>query len=256
MACLHVLVIDDDAAARQTLAGVVRHAGHSVVEAGLAAEATAKLAQGGIDVALCDINLPDGNGIDLIRNSRSAGLGTAFIVLTAVGAMEAAAEAVRAGAWDRVAKPVNSEEVLHRLAQADALRALREENRALRRLMDEHSRTCRATVPCMRDMAQQLGEAAPADSAVPITGESGTRKGIAARRSGETGNGSGNGGEASGMSVTNGHGLRSLLRRVEAEIVRRAIEEAAGDRRSAAQRLGIGLSSLYRKLEEFERLGL
>ena len=50
--------------------------------------------------------------------------------------------------------------------------------------------------------------------------------------------------------------LRDQLRAVEARIVQRVLEESRDDRRAAAQRLGIGLSSLYRKLEEFERLGL
>jgi DNA-binding NtrC family response regulator len=47
--------------------------------------------------------------------------------------------------------------------------------------------------------------------------------------------------------------LRDRLRRFEADVARGAIEESHGDRRAAAQRLGIGLSSLYRKLEELER---
>jgi transcriptional regulator with PAS, ATPase and Fis domain len=50
--------------------------------------------------------------------------------------------------------------------------------------------------------------------------------------------------------------LRDRVRRFEAEVLWRAVEEASGDRRLAAQRLGIGVSSLYRKLEEFEREGL
>jgi two-component system, NtrC family, response regulator AtoC len=53
-------------------------------------------------------------------------------------------------------------------------------------------------------------------------------------------------GEGSGGEGT----LRERLRRFEVSLIRRAIDEAAGDRRAAAQRLGIGLSSLYRKLEE------
>ena len=50
--------------------------------------------------------------------------------------------------------------------------------------------------------------------------------------------------------------LREMLRRYESEIIYRALSEAGGDRRAAAQKLGIGLSSLYRKIEEFEAAGL
>jgi transcriptional regulator with PAS, ATPase and Fis domain len=57
---------------------------------------------------------------------------------------------------------------------------------------------------------------------------------------------------ASGTPIANDGYLRDQLRKVEASIISRALKENGGDRRLAAQRLGIGLSSLYRKLEEFE----
>jgi two-component system response regulator AtoC len=50
--------------------------------------------------------------------------------------------------------------------------------------------------------------------------------------------------------------LREQLRALEARLIARALQQANDDRRLAAERLGIGLSSLYRKLEEFERMGL
>jgi two-component system response regulator AtoC len=59
---------------------------------------------------------------------------------------------------------------------------------------------------------------------------------------------------AGGNGATEGS-LREQMRRVEFEIIARALEEAGGDRRVVAQRLGIGLSSLYRKIEDFERMG-
>ncbi|HZX31827.1 MAG TPA: helix-turn-helix domain-containing protein, partial [Rhodocyclaceae bacterium] len=62
--------------------------------------------------------------------------------------------------------------------------------------------------------------------------------------------------DRSGMEVASSGGLREQLRRVEAEIIIRALRECGGDRRVASQRLEIGLSSLYRKLEEFEAMGM
>jgi len=62
--------------------------------------------------------------------------------------------------------------------------------------------------------------------------------------------------ERGGMEVASSGGLREQLRRVEAEIIIRALRDCGGDRRNAAQRLEIGLSSLYRKLEEFEAMGI
>lgn len=53
-----------------------------------------------------------------------------------------------------------------------------------------------------------------------------------------------------------GRSLREQLRDIEADIIYKTLEENHGDRRVAASRLGIGLSSLYRKLEEFEEAGI
>ncbi|HWJ93798.1 MAG TPA: helix-turn-helix domain-containing protein, partial [Telluria sp.] len=61
---------------------------------------------------------------------------------------------------------------------------------------------------------------------------------------------------AAAAAAVGGDTLREQVRRFESNLIARVIEEADGDRRVAAQRLGIGLSSLYRKLEEFESLGL
>lgn len=182
MSSLHVLVVDDEPALRQILAAAVTKAGYSVDQASGVAEAAAKLARGDIDVALCDIKMNDGNGIDLVRNSRAAGIETTFIMVTGFASLETAVEALRAGASDYITKPVHYEEVLHRLSQIDALRGLREENKALRKAVsDSAPKLYRFTSPGMLEVERLVGKVAPTDSTVLITGESGTGKGIAAR---------------------------------------------------------------------------
>jgi DNA-binding NtrC family response regulator len=182
MAALHVLVIDDEPALRQILSAAVKKAGYSVDQAATASEASSKLVRGDVDVALCDIKLPDGNGIDLLRDAKAAGLDTAFVMVTAFGSMETAVEALRAGAFDYVVKPVASEELMHRLAKIAAMRGLREENKVLRKAVsDSLHKLYPFTSPAMQEVERLAKKVAPTDSTVLINGESGTGKGVTAR---------------------------------------------------------------------------
>src|ERR1035437_9533763 len=139
MPSAHVLVIDDEPALRQILAAVLNKAGYFVDLAAGVAEATAKLARGDVEVAFCDIKMPDGNGIDLLRQTKEAGIDTGFVMVTAMASLESAVEALRAGAFDYLVKPVRNEELLHRVAQIEAMRGLREENKVLRKVVKEKS---------------------------------------------------------------------------------------------------------------------
>ena len=185
---MHVLVIDDEAAIRQILSALVSRAGYSVDVASTAAEATAKLVRGDVDVALCDVRLPDGDGIELVRSfktsdaaSGSAAIDTQFIMVTAFASMETAVEALRAGATDYIVKPVHSEELLHRLAQIDAMTGLLAENKALRSLVRGGQGLYTFSSPSMQQVDRLVGKVAVTNSTVLVTGESGTGKGIIAR---------------------------------------------------------------------------
>src|SRR5512141_180016 len=129
MAALNVLVIDDEAALRQIVSATLVRAGYTVEQASGVAEARSKLAGGDFDVALCDIKMPDGTGIEVLRESKAAGLNTVFVMVTAAASMETAVEARRGGAYDYIVKPVRNEELLNRLRQIEAMRGLSEENK-------------------------------------------------------------------------------------------------------------------------------
>lgn len=180
---MHVLVIDDEAALRQILSNLVGRAGYSVDVAATAAEATAKLVRGDVDVALCDVRLPDGDGIELVRSfkAKGSGIDTQFIMVTAFASMETAVEALRAGATDYIVKPVHNEELLHRLAQIDAMSGLRAENKALRSLVTGSRGLYKFNSPSMQQVDRLVSKVAVTNSTVLITGESGTGKGVVAR---------------------------------------------------------------------------
>lgn len=178
---MHILVIDDERAVREILADACRQAGYSVDEARNCTEAASKLVRGDVDLALCDIKMPDGNGVDLMRSIKESGVETNFIMVTAFASMESAVEALRLGASDYVTKPFNVEEMLHRVQQIAALRGLREENRVLRKFAKADSDKFRFTSPSMAAVERLAGKVAPTESTVLITGESGTGKGVLAR---------------------------------------------------------------------------
>jgi len=178
----HVLVIDDEPALRQIFGRVLDDAGYFVELASGAEEGFARLSRGDIDVALCDIKMPDGNGIEVLRRTRAAGLDTVFVMVTAIGAVETAVEALRAGAFDYMVKPVRNEELLQRLARIETVRGLREENQVLRKAVsDKGIPLFRFQSPAMQDVARLVDKVAPTDSTVLILGESGTGKGVLAQ---------------------------------------------------------------------------
>jgi DNA-binding NtrC family response regulator len=178
---MHVLIIDDEAALRQILVGTLTRAGYTTDTAACVRDAAAKLIRGDIDVALCDIRMPDGDGVELVRSIRASGIDTHFIMVTAFGTMETAIDALRAGATDYMVKPINSEDLLHRLGNIDALRGLKAENRALRRMVGGEKGIFHFNSPKMAEVERLVARVAVTDSTVLINGESGTGKGVIAR---------------------------------------------------------------------------
>ncbi|EHR72985.1 response regulator with CheY-like receiver, AAA-type ATPase, and DNA-binding domains [Burkholderiales bacterium JOSHI_001] len=183
MSSLQTLVIDDEPAIRQILTAALTRAGHAVDVAASGHEALARLLKGDVEVALCDLNMPDLTGIDVIRQARAAGVETTFIMMTAYSSVDTAIEAMKAGAFDYMIKPLRTEELAQRLLQIGELRGLKGENDALRKLVvGSGEDLCIASSPAMKVVDRLVAKVAPTDSTVLVTGESGTGKGVVARR--------------------------------------------------------------------------
>ena len=183
MSSLQILVIDDEPAIRQILSASLVKAGHAVEVAGSGHEALKRLIKGDVDVALCDLNMPDLTGIEVIRQARAAAVETTFIMMTAYSSVDTAIEAMKAGAVDYMIKPLRTAELAQRLLQIGELRGLKRENDALRKLVvGSGDELCATSSMVMRAVDRLVAKVAPIDTTVLITGESGTGKGVVARR--------------------------------------------------------------------------
>jgi two-component system, NtrC family, response regulator HydG len=108
----NILVIDDEESIRFTFEKFLASAGHSVVTAGNCGEARGRIDEGGFDLVFVDIILPDGTGIELLREIRSKRPACPVIMITAYPSVETARDTFRLGAFDYITKPVRQQEVM------------------------------------------------------------------------------------------------------------------------------------------------
>jgi DNA-binding NtrC family response regulator len=178
-----ILVVDDDRAMREMLASLFREQGFRVTEAASADEATKLLGESEFDVVLSDIKMPGKSGIQMVGDVRRLRPDTPVILMTAFGSIDSAVEAMRAGAFDYVRKPFEPDVVQLTVERALERRALEEENRRLRRAVDQTSSLgdLIGTSSAMRDIFALIRRVAHSKASVLITGESGTGKEMVAR---------------------------------------------------------------------------
>jgi len=178
-----ILVVDDDAAMREMLAELLRDEGYSISEAASVDAALQLASEHEFDAILSDIKMPGRSGLELLGEMRRLRPATAVVLMTAFGSIDAAVDAMRAGATDYLTKPFEPEAVLLTLERALDRRALEVENRRLRRAVDQTSRLgdLIGTSPAMREIFALIRRVAHNRSSILITGDSGTGKEVVAR---------------------------------------------------------------------------
>jgi len=169
----HLLVVDDERNIRELLRIVFEVEGYTVTEASSCAEATRQLEQGSFDLVICDIFLPDGNGLDLVRSFHARDPDTHFVVITAHSTPARALTALRDGAVEYVSKPFDVEE-LKIIVEKQLKRPA--EGSLIAGSFDFIGRS-RAMWPIL----EQIPQVARSEATVLVTGESGTGKELLAR---------------------------------------------------------------------------
>jgi len=178
-----VLVVDDDSTVRKILSILLGQAGHRVQEAESLSAATHKLGEHSYDLAIIDLFLSDGNGIDLIRMIREDHPNTEAILLTGHGTIESSVEAMQAGAFDYVTKPFSNHEFMIRVGKALERHRMQQEIASLRQhvAMNFGFDNIVGISKQIHQVIETARRIAPTDITVLITGASGTGKELFAR---------------------------------------------------------------------------
>jgi two-component system, NtrC family, response regulator PilR len=177
-----VLIVDDELSMREMLAILLKKEGLDVRIAASRAEAARTLGEGPVDLVLTDVKLPDGDGLEILRQVKAAAPATPVVVMTAFGTTEMAVGARKLGAEAYILKPFDVDELRIVVRDALANRSLREENVRLKREVGQAYGLDRVigVSEVMASLFEMVRAIAPTSSTVLITGESGTGKELVA----------------------------------------------------------------------------
>ena len=178
----HALIVDDDADVVDWLQEVARMEGFTIARAHSLRDARIELGRQRPDVLLTDLRLPDGEGIELVRELEKPDA-TEVIVVTGHATVDSAVAALRAGASDYLVKPADLERVQAVLRHAKKTSALQHEIGELRDALRKLGRFGKilGSSPVMQVLYDQLSRVAPTSATVLLIGESGTGKELAAQ---------------------------------------------------------------------------
>jgi DNA-binding NtrC family response regulator len=187
---MNILIVDDNTSLAKGLCTFLADDGHDAFAAGSVREARQALERRRFDLIITDLRLPDGQGLEIIKQVRSGENPAEVLLMTAFGSVETAVEAMRLGAMDYLTKPVPPEELSFRVRRVEQSRRLTGRLETLQRAHQNLLETTgqpRAMAdlvgssPLMGEVKTLIRKAASFPSTVLLTGETGTGKEVAAR---------------------------------------------------------------------------
>jgi len=178
-----VLIIDDEAAIRESLETLLELEGYSVQSASSGEEGLARIGERSFDLVLLDLALPDRDGMDLLTEIHLQDPGLSIIMVTAYGTVENAVKAMQAGAANFIQKPWDNEKLLADVRAAVARHRAEEENVQLKRALKQRynfENIVGKSEPMLK-IFDLVAQVAPSRSTVLLQGESGTGKELIAK---------------------------------------------------------------------------
>ena len=179
----NILIIDDEEKLRHLLARIIKSEGFDVFEASDLKSGFKKLETNDIDVVLCDVKLPDGNGVDFLQKIKPAFPLTEVILLTAFGKISDGVQAMKNGAFDYIVKGDDNDKIIPLLYKALEKVQLQKKVKQLeKRISDKYSFDGiigkSKGLEQVIDLAKKVSKT---DSTVLLTGETGTGKEVFAQ---------------------------------------------------------------------------
>src|SRR5947208_6176862 len=178
-----VLVVDDEPGLRQSLGLLLSDAGYEVAAEGDGRRALGRALAGTFDLVLCDVRMPDMDGLAFLSAYKARGGAALVIMMSAYGAEEAALAAMKEGAYDYVPKPFRADEVVLTLRKAQERERLGRTIATLKAQLDTSpaARVLVAESPAMKQALEIVARVAGHPTTVLITGERGTGKEVVAQ---------------------------------------------------------------------------